>query len=225
MNLTAPWLTRTFLASLGVAWLFAGCATATWPLSGWGPVYQPDNIYGSDTKLPDHLRRVAVLPIAAGHQLESEHGQDTLQPVLQTELGKTKRFELIWITPEWLQTWTGKRTWSAAQPIPPSLERALIDQFGCDGIFFSELTRYEPYTPLALGWNFKLVDLKSAQILWGADEIFDARDPRVSSGAKSYQSKHSTLCGSLADSRSILVSPTAFGHYTVDAIFAKLAPR
>jgi hypothetical protein len=225
MNLTALALTRASLASLGVAWLLAGCASAPWPLSGMAPAYQPDNIYGSDTKLPDHLRRVAVLPIAAGPQLESEHGQDMLQPVLQTELGKTKRFELIWITPERLQTWTGKRTWSAAEPLPSHLQRALTNQFGCDGVFFSELTRYQPYTPLALGWNFKLVDLKSAQVLWGADEIFDASDPRVASGARSYQSKHSTLCASLADSRSILVSPTAFGHYTVGAIFTKLAPR
>jgi len=220
-----PWLVRITLAALGGACLVAGCTTPLGQMIGQTPPYQPNNIYQPNAKLPDHLRRVAVLPIASSSLPEGQHAQDTLQPVLQTELGKTKRFELVWITPERLLTWTGKRGWSAAEPLPTNFQHALGEQLGCDGVFFSELTRYQPYTPLVLGWNFKLVDLKSAQILWGADEVFDASDPRVSSGARAYESKHSTLRGSLADARSILTSPTEFGHYTVEAIFARLAPR
>jgi hypothetical protein len=210
------------LAGLLSLWLATGCAAGG---LGKKPVYQPNNIYGADRPLPDRLRRVAVLPVASGSCQESTAGQQSLQPILRTELAKTKRFELVSITREELQLWTGRESWSATEPLPPKLAKLLQQQYGCDGVFFSDLTRFRAYPPLTLGWNFKLVDLPSGRILWSADEVFDASDPKVVNGAKAYASRHGTLKGALADTHSILVSPAEFGRYATGTLLARLAPR
>lgn len=205
--------------------LLPGCATRRCGDFILGPSYRPTNIYGRNWAHFTPLRRVAVLPGAVGSgSAELEDGQTLLDPVLQQELGKTKSFESVRIAPEDLVAWTGQARWSTAGPLPAGLLAQLRDQFGCDGVLFAELTQFHAYPPLVIGWNLKLVEIKSGQVLWAADEVFDAGQPAVEAGARRYQAKHAQVCGPLADSRFILLSPSAFGHYAAEALWATFSP-
>jgi hypothetical protein len=216
------------LTLLGLLCLASGCSTDS-PFADISlkkkRVYTPNNFSTSCAPLPHELRRVAVLPISSGTEEEAIRGRELLQPVLQTELSRTKRFELVWVSPDQLRTWTGRPYWSAFEPLPPKLAASLREHLGCDGVLFAELTRFKAYPPLAVGWNFKLVDLRSTEVIWAADEVFDANDFEVANAACAYQSKHSALPSRLADSRTILMSPTGFGQYSVEALVMHLPAR
>jgi len=224
MRLILPGL-RWILAPAGLVLLLAaGCATR--PVDDWvlGSGYQPANIFGRTRPLPPDFRRVAVLPLTAlGPDLES--AQNQLEPVLREELSRTKRFELVQITSAQLEEWTGRGSWSTAEVLPQELLNKLRDLLACDGVLFSQLTQFHAYPPLAVGWNLKLVEVKSGQVIWAADEVFDAGKSGVADGARQYQVKHSTVAGQLTDSRFILLSPTAFSHYSAQTLFAALPPE
>jgi hypothetical protein len=211
-------------AFLGLAvCLNTGCVTR--PTEDWliGSAYRPKNVYGGERPLPLGFRRVAVLPLFLGESgAELEAGRATLEPVLLAELGKTGRFEVMRVHARDLQNWTGHKDWSASDPLPPTLFSAAREKLNCDGVLFAELTQYRPYPPLAVGWKLKLAEARTGEILWAVDEVFDASQPAVENGARHYQLKSAQVANSLADSRFILVSPTAFGHYTAEAVFQTL---
>src|SRR5439155_14524295 len=113
-------------------------------------------------------------------------------------------------------------TWNAEDTLPPNFFQLLENQLGCDAVLFSRLSLFHPYPPLAVGWNLKLVQLEEAKVLWAADEVVDAADRSVVSGARRYQKTQEQLATGLADSHSILVSPKRFGQYAADIILASL---
>ena len=79
--------------------------------------------------------------------------------------------------------------------------------------------------PLAVGWSLKLVALHDAHILWAMDEVFDAGEPAVVTAARRYHREHHSDRTALADSRSMLNSPSRFGRYAAHATFASLPDR
>jgi hypothetical protein len=206
--------------------LLPGCATRPCCDYVIGPSYRPTNIYGADSPLPANLRRVAILPLRLDAETsELEAGQTMLDPVLKDELAKAGRFEVVRVSPEELQAWTERKNWSTAELLPTNLLTQLREQRGCDAVLFAELTRFHAYPPLVIGWNLKLVESTSGQILWAADEVFDAGQEAVANGARRYSWHHSYLCGAPSDPRFILLSPTSFGHYSAETLLATIAPR
>ena len=220
----APWPFRLATA-LAVA-LANGCATSAYMGSPVGPVYHPTNVYRQAAKFPPQIRRVAVLPVSVEERDgQAEAGREQLQTVLFGELGKTKVFEAVFVSPEQLLRWTGAETWKADAQLPPSLFEHLQDNLGCGGVLFSHLRPYHAYRPLVIGWNFKLVDLKERSILWSADEVFDANEKDVARAAQHYYSTHSGGGPFLDDPSSILGSPRRFTQYTLGALLATLPER
>ena len=199
----------------------AGCVSFRGGELVTGKPYKPTNIYGSEHPLPLDVRRVAVLPLNINRS-DLEAGQTLLQPVLEEELSRTKRFEVVPVSPEQLAAWTGRKSLWTAEVLPKDLLVILQEKLGCDAVLFAELTHFQAYPPLAVGWNLKLVEVRSGQLLWAADEVFDAGHPAVAAGARLYHSSHSLVSGPLADSRLILLSPTAFGRYSAQTLFAAL---
>jgi hypothetical protein len=199
-----------------------GCKTAPFNQIVLGPDYPVSNVFRVNGTLPPDLRRVAVLPLLVDpNQTDGAAGQQSLEPVLHTELLKTKRFELVWVSPEQLQQWTGKPLWTAEDKLPQNFLAKLREQTGCDAVLFSQLSRYHPYPPLILGWKLKLVTQNKAEVLWAVDEIFDAGEPLVSNSARRYEHEHQKG-GPSTDSPMILASPQRFGHYTVYALLGTL---
>jgi hypothetical protein len=201
-----------------------------------GPRYHPSNVYRRTNALPPQIRRVAVLPIVTfGSTPFLKEGRDSLGPLLCAELEKCKRFEVIPVSPDQLTQWTGQPGWSTVDPLPPDFFKRVSDPTGCDAILFCQLTRFQPYQPLAVGWKFCLVanlspgpvsaqEMKD-KILWCAEELLDAGDTSVANAARDYYGQHLHNETPAADPASILTSPTRFGQYTLAALFDTLPGR
>lgn len=214
------------LAVLAVICLFTGCKTASLsdPVTGAG--YQPKNYYRSLGNLPVNIRRVAVLPATCDDNISDvQHGRDLLEPVITEELAKTKKFEVIVVTPEQLRVWTGRTSWRAEEPLPADFLRVLKRALDCDAVLFSRVSQYRAYPPLTVGFSFKLADVQSGEFLWAVDEVFDSSEPSVVNSARRYQLMREQLPASLADSRSILNSPGGFGRYAANSVFQTLPAR
>src|SRR5690242_18832490 len=92
-----------------VCGLLSGCAgSAPWNhTSEWKPVYHPDNVFQYTPVLPFDLRRVAVLPLACDQRrTDLQDGCRSLDPILQSELIKTKKFEVVPVSCEVLSSRT-----------------------------------------------------------------------------------------------------------------------
>lgn len=192
----------------------------------WGPSYQPLNIYTEDHTLPAQLRRLAVLPLtAAGESTELEFGRASLEPVLLAELGRVNQFELVPVTPEQLQRWTGRSSWAGEDKLPQDFFEKLRAAAGVDGVLFSRLTQYRAYEPLAIGWRIKLLDARNPRVLWAVDEVFDVRQTDVANAARRFAQAHPEPVPPVGDSRAALMSPRRFAQYTASAVFQTLPAR
>ena len=211
--------------------LLSGCSTK--PLHTWEVITGPDhtllNVHRLAPKLPSRIRRVAVIPLTtAPGDGDLEHGRETLEPLLQSELDRLPHFEVIRVTREQMRQWTGQREWSSLDKLPLDFLKVLKEEPGCDAVLFSRLTRYFAYPPMAIGWSFKLVDTTDGNVWWAADELFDLSEPNVVNSARRHELKHQRhyqATPHLADSRSVLISPRRFASYTLHTLFATLPER
>ncbi|MGA2176310.1 MAG: hypothetical protein ABSH38_15140 [Verrucomicrobiota bacterium] len=218
------WLAR-FLPGLALPLVLSGCQSrpARLPLEAR---YQPSNIYSKGPMLDPEVKRVALLPMAPLLPTETfQAGVDSLQPLLRAELEKAKRFEVIVVTPEQLRRWTGQGVWKSEDQLPPDFFDRLQEETGCHAVFFNQLTRYQPYQPVAVGWKLTLVFNKDHVIYWQANEVFDAGDGAVANAARAYEAEHITTQSPLPDPNAILSSPSRFGQYTLHALLTTLPRR
>ena len=220
---TQSW-NRTWLTLLLAACaMFAGCATQAHHAGVLTPDYQPENIF-TYAHLPSNFQRVAVLPLAyEAPRADLPEGCEALTPVLLTEVAKTKKFEVVSVNSDMLRSCTGQSGWTGAEVLPADFFESLRRSYGCDAVLFCQLTVFHPYAPLAVGWRMKMVDTRTRQILWAADEVFDAGQPSVLSGARHYQlAEHRA---SEADDWGIRNSPRQFGQYAAAQLVARLPGR
>jgi hypothetical protein len=214
-----------WLAGAGVvSSLLFGCA-----ISRGRPVpslsaYTPNNVYRAAAFIPSHIRRVAVLPIsAAAEDWQASEGRGPLEPILKSEIGKTKAFEQVVVTPEQLKTWTGRESWLPEDELPADFFKKLEQETGCNAVLFTRLHPFHAYRPVVMGWEMKLVDVENVQIVWAVDEVFDAGEPAVAFAAIEYFHAHGeTGVDRGSESSAVLGSPRRFSAYTLAALLATL---
>jgi hypothetical protein len=188
------------------------------------PPFEPQNIYVSSAALPEEIRRVAVLPMATDEKRSILlAGRETLEPVFNAELVKTRKFEVVSLSVEQMRTLTGQNRWAGSEALPHDFMERLQESSGCDAVLFCELTTYRPYAPLAIGWRMKLIDVRSRQILWAGDELFDAGESAVKNGARRYQ--ESELKALHSGEWAIENSPRYFGQYAIARLLETLPAR
>jgi hypothetical protein len=216
-----------FFAVCLLACLAAGCAgRPVQPAHLADLRYRPSNYWPKNGALDPQIKRVAILPVTAVSATESFlAGAELLQHYLGPELEKTKRFDLVIVSREQLRLWTGQSSWRADDALPSDFFKRLKDGCACDAVFFAQLTRYQPYQPVAVGWKLCLVRADAGQILWAADEVLDAGDAVVANAARQYSGQHAHIDGPLDDPDAILGSPSRFGQYSLSALLATLPPR
>jgi hypothetical protein len=183
------------------------------------------NAYRAGTALPDRLRRVAVLPLTTEVDLTTEAGAEALAPVWLAELARTRAFEVVPVTADWLLAATGRRGLSAADELPLDLLPRLVAATGCDGVLFCRLTQYRASPPLLVGWSAKLVSADGRQVVWAVDETFDAGDPRVRAAARVFARQRLPGGQAVADPAGNWLAPRQFGQYALQAVLATLPAR
>jgi hypothetical protein len=227
-NSRSPRLWKVTLvgALLAACAMLAGCALAGRQMGRLTPDYQPENVFLYSPGLSPDLKRVAVLPLAYEDQrTDLADGCEALNPILQAELIKTRRFETVPVSSEMLQNRTGRSVWTGTEALPQEFLDSMREVYACDAVLFCQLTVFRTYEPLAIGWRMKLVDVRTRQTLWAADELFDAGREPVLNGTRHYQ--WTELQSSAVGNENWLMrnSPRRFGQYAAAQLLATLPKR
>lgn len=56
----------------------------------------------------------------------------------------------------------------------------------CDAILTGSVTQFEPYPHTNIGVRIRLIDLRSGELLWGAEQVWDCGDAHVKVGIQYY---------------------------------------
>ena len=215
------------------------------PPASADPAAPAQNTFVSSSELPVDLRRVVMLPLASDtFNCTLSDGCQMLGPVLQAELIKTGKFEVVAADPETLRNCTGRLSWTGEEALPANFFDSLKQFYGCDAVLFCDLTTFRPSPPLAIGLRLKLVDVKTGKIIWAADEIYDANNADVRKAAQIYEKReqpHQSLVfhiysflawcintptrTALDDQWNILHSPRYFGEFSADQVLKTLPQR
>ena len=228
MKTRNPAFVRWLPAFLGAALLplLAGCASPGSTAVALSRSYRPDNVFGGNGQLPAGIRRVAVLPLVCDPQsTDLTVGRDTLEPVLIAELNKTKKFEVVRVPAEEMERLFGRAEWTGDEVLPANFLEELGKEYGCDAVLFCQLTEYQAYVPLAVGWRMRLVEVEGQRTLWAGDEDFDAGKPSVVAGARSYQRREEVQLGDETADWLAINSPRWFGQYSIACLLGTLPDR
>jgi hypothetical protein len=205
------------------------CCTAIGDCQAAPPEFRPDNYFVHPAKLPVSLQRVAILPLAAENAGgDLPEGCAALTPVLWEQLVKTRKFEVVAVDAAKLRSRTGQVNWTGAENLPPDFFAFLRREYGCEAVLFTELTTYRAYAPLAIGWRLKLVDARTGQILWAAEELFDVTQPGVSRAAQRFgqpRPRLPELPFFHQENWLAVNSPRRFGAYSAAALLETLPER
>ena len=119
-------------------------------------------------------------------------------------------------------TGTGRDAWRADEVLPHFFFEKLRNELACDAVLFTHLASYHAYEPIVLGWAMKLVDGQNTQVLWAADEVFDAGRQPVAQAAEGFGQTFRERWFHSSNQEGVLLSPRLFGQYTLGALFATL---
>ena len=187
-----------------------------------GPYYAPVNFSG-DARLPDDVHRVAVLPIHGGTVARAETAA-AMDAVLHAALQRQTRFEVVVVTREECRRLFGAYDFSSVAALPHGFLEKLAAHYAVDAVLFTDLTVYQAYRPLALGFRAKLAGVRDVRLVWAFDEIFSADDPKIRNSVRLYYRRSDRATPSDPMSTN-LQSPARFGAVAADLMFRTLPPR
>jgi hypothetical protein len=192
------------------------------------PVESSENVFQAGSVLPADLRRVAVLPTAWDESPSGlAQGGEMLGPLLLSELIKTRKFEVVNVTPEALRRESGRLSWTGEEVLPTDFLDSLQRVYGCEAVLFCELTEFRAYAPLAVGWRLKLVDARTHEIHVGRW----TSSVRRGGGGGAGRARGSFIAGKpwgfhdAANDWRAAFSPRQFGQFTLAKCLSTLPNR
>lgn len=213
---------KTLLA-LVAPLLLGGCAFLEIDLPpAPAPAYVPTNHKG-DARLPDDVRRVAVLPSYGGDVTDPESAT-ALDLVLLTALQRQMRFEVVTLSRDECRHLFGSGSFGSTDALPPGILEKIATTYAVDAVLFTDITVYQPYRPLALGFRAKLATVRDVRLVWAFDEVFSAGQASMLTSVQDYYAG-SDKAGPTDVSAAVLQSPTRFGAVAADLMFKTLPPR
>lgn len=225
-NARLPSVALLIIAALSVVAVGNGCARGSLLSQVTTSSYKPSNVYLEEPYFPADIKRVVVLPLTAlADDAGTEFGREALGPLLLNELGRSRLFELVTVSPEELRLMTGRNSWTGEERLPNDFFETLKVKLGVDAVLFCRLTQYRAYEPLTVGWRLKLLETTEPHVVWALDEVFDARIPEVAAAARRFALQNPDTASSSPDSHAALVSPRRFGQYTANAVVQTLPGR
>jgi hypothetical protein len=187
----------------------------------------PGNFFQAAGSLSGDVQRVLVLPLTCEKQRsELVAGCEALELVVQTELAKTRKFEVVKAGATTLRSQTGRASWNAEEALPPKFFANLREVYGCDAILFCHLTEFKAYAPLSVGWRMRLVDARSQQTIWASDELFDAAQAQTQAGVRKFERQQRRVAFfAKPQDWMALHSPRRFGEFALASVLATLPER
>lgn len=217
-----------WLAAILVAWGLGAGNTGAEP-TGPKParLEKSGNFFQAAGSLPKDVQRVLVLPLTCEKQRpELAAGCEALELIVQAELAKTRKFEVIKASATTLRSHTGRASWSAEEALPPGFFGTLREAYGCDAILFCHLTEFKAYAPLSVGWRLRLVDTRSQQTIWASDEVFDAARAETQAGVRRFERRQNRVAlFAKPQDWMALHSPRRFGEFALATVLATLPER
>jgi hypothetical protein len=89
----------------------------------------------------------------------------------------------------------------------------LHKELDCDAILMGSITTYQPYPHMRMGLQLKLVDLRSGQLVWAIDQVWDTSEARLEERLKKFFSTHMRKDYEPLGWRLALTSPRAFEKF------------
>ncbi len=207
---------RIALCALAAVSALTGCATKPKPLKPLStiPSYLPE-------REGTAIRRVAILPLYC--EQDSAGSLRAMDMAFNAELNKTSLFELVPIGRAQMESLTTRRQISSVEVLPGDLIQQLVARYGVDAVLFTDVTHYFPYQPISVGARSKLVDVRTGQIRWATDYLFDSGRPEVAEAARGYYLKSSQKNLPIPDDgTSILQSPARFSQFVAHETYRTL---
>jgi hypothetical protein len=218
---------RLPLALAAAASLLAGCA-ATLPKTDpalAGPFYTPSNVQTAP-KLPEAVRRIAILPCAGADSRLTEDTLVDLDRILATALTRSARAEITQLDRAALARLAKRPRVLSTSVLPADFLPRLAAETGADALLLVDVTAHSPYPPLVLGLRARLVDLKTGEQLWNFDNIVSTTSPAVVNSARAHVLGRTSAPKTPGDlSYSILQNPVAFADFVAEITWATLPPR
>jgi hypothetical protein len=207
--------------ALGVVLALTGCAQFSLPQDEQ-PVYKPANFRG-DPKLPADLQRVAVLPAHGGNVVEPEPAA-AMDAVLIKALQRQVRFEVVAISREDLRQLFGTDSFASTDALPHGFLGKIAEKYGVDAILFTDLTVYQAYRPISLGFRAKLATARDTRLVWAFDEVFSAGQATMVTSVRNYY-REGDQTAPVDPTPAVLQSPIRFGAVAADLMFKTLPLR
>lgn len=184
-----------------------------------GKKRQTTNVY-QKAPLPVSLNRVALLPMYKGSY--EHHDFESIEENFRLELVKRSLFEVVNLTPEEMGMLFPEARYSSVEHLPTDLLTKLSAKYAIDGLLLLDVSYFKPYEPVGLGIRAKLLDGHTGEIIWAADEVFDASNPAVSNSARKYYKTESIIQYPLHNTQTILHSPNRFSKYVAHSLFSAI---
>ncbi len=216
-------LLKSFAILISLLFL-SGCSTVNYVNQRYdttlGKKKAVANVHQADP-LPDHLQRVAFLPI---HRGRYDHIDMTLmEENFIGELIKRNLFEVVPVTKEAMIQMFPKESYSTVEFLPTKLLSKLHSAYDIDGIIMVDVSYFNAYQPVGLGVKTKLLDGHTGRIVWAVDEMFDSSTPSVSNSARKFYKTKSVFQFPLQSTQSVIHSPNRFSKYVANSIFSTIS--
>ncbi len=224
--MTRPRLFPSLAFIVAAALLLSGCDTLPKPDGArTGPFHIPPNVKAVP-RLPDTVRRIALLPCASEDLGLTEDTLRDLDRILATALIRSARAEVAPVGRDAFARIVGRPALLSTATFPSDFLTRVADRTGADAILLVDVTACSPYPPLVLGLRARLVKISGREQLWNFDNIVSAADPAVVNSARAHVLQRTPVTKPPGDlSYTVLQNPLVFADYVADATWSTLPPR
>ena len=191
-----------------------------------GPFHTVANVYISPDGLPANLQRVAVMPLLPGRGNRSaERGVPLIQQAFTEELSRARIFDVVTLTPDRLDTLIGVQALFADSRLPVEFISKIKEETGCQAVLFAELTTFRAYPPVAVGWKLHLFDLETEELVWAADEVFDAGQAAVANALRRHIREKLSPNSAAATQLLVLDSPREMTRFSLGELIGTFTQK
>ena len=157
----------------------------------------------------DQIQRVVVMPVA--NRSDAPQLPEQMQRALAAELQRTGRFEVLMAKNDSEDPHTDE-VFSDGRFDEDKLLK-IARRYNAQGVLFTKITEYHPYTTPRIGLSLLLVSPAEAVVVAAADGLWDLREAQTQGRARNYVKQNLDFGESLFDTERVMTSPHNFQRF------------